>query len=84
MLAKVPGVEVLNDAFFNEFTLRLSKPARGIVRDLADRNILAGVALGRLYADDAGLENGLIVAVTETTTEEHVATLASALKEALA
>ena len=84
VLAKVPGVEVLNDAFFNEFTLRLSKPARPIVRDLADRNILAGVALGRLYADDAGLENGLIVAVTETTTEEHVATLASALREALA
>ena len=84
VLSKVPGVEVLNDAFFNEFTLRLSKPARPIVRDLADKNILAGVALGRLYANDAGLENGLVVAVTETTTEEHVATLASALKEALA
>jgi len=83
MLAQVPGVELLNDAFFNEFTLKLSKPARPIVRDLADKNILAGVALGRLYAD-AALENGLIVAVTETTTEEHVATLASALREALA
>ena len=83
LLAAVPGVEVLNDAFFNEFTLRLSKPARPIVRDLADKHILAGVALGRLYAD-ASLENGLIVAVTETTTEEHVATLASALREALA
>ncbi|MBW8744229.1 MAG: aminomethyl-transferring glycine dehydrogenase subunit GcvPA [Sphingomonas sp.] len=83
VLAQVPGVEVLNHSFFNEFTLRLSKPARPIVRDLADQNILAGVALGRLYAD-AGLENGLIVAVTETTTEEHVATLASALREALA
>jgi glycine dehydrogenase subunit 1 len=83
VLATVAGVEVLNQAFFNEFTLRLSKPARPIVRDLADKNILAGVALGRLYADDA-LEHGLIVAVTETTTEEHVATLASALQEALA
>jgi len=83
VLAAVPGVALVTDSFFNEFTLKLSKPARPIVRDLADRNILAGVALGRLYADD-GLENGLIVAVTETTTEEHVATLASALKEALA
>jgi glycine dehydrogenase subunit 1 len=83
-LARVPGVELLNDAFFNEFTLRLSKPARPIVRDLADQGILAGVALGRLYANDAGLENGLVVAVTETTTDEHVATLASALEEALA
>jgi len=43
-----------------------------------------GVALSRLYADDTGLENGLVVSVTETTTEEHVAMLASALKEALA
>ena len=83
VLAAIPGVELVNQAFFNEFTLKLSKPARPIVRDLADKGILAGVALGRLYAD-AGLENGLIVAVTETTTEEHVATLASALKEALA
>jgi glycine dehydrogenase subunit 1 len=83
-LARVPGVELLNDAFFNEFTLRLSKPARPIVRDLADQGILAGVALGRLYANDPALENGLVVAVTETTTDEHVATLASALEEALA
>jgi glycine dehydrogenase subunit 1 len=84
MLAKVPGVELLNDSFFNEFTLRLAKPSRQIVRGLADKGILAGVALSRLYADGEGRENGLIVAVTETTTEEHVATLASALKEALA
>ena len=84
ILAKVPGAEVLNDSFFNEFTLRLAKPSRQIVRDLADKGILAGVALSRLYADGDGRENGLIVAVTETTTEEHVATLASALKEALA
>ena len=83
VLAAIPGVELVNKAFFNEFTLRLSKPARPIVRDLADKGILAGVALGRLYAD-AGLENGLIVAVTETTCPEHVATLASALQEALA
>ncbi|WP_116090049.1 aminomethyl-transferring glycine dehydrogenase subunit GcvPA [Sphingomonas crusticola] len=83
VLAAVPGVELVNKAFFNEFTLRLAKPARPIVRALADRNILAGVPLGRLYAD-TGLENGLIVAVTETTTEEHVATLASALREQLA
>jgi glycine dehydrogenase subunit 1 len=83
-LAKVSGVTLLNHSFFNEFTLRLSKPARPIVRALAEKNILAGVPLGRLYPDGDGRENGLIVAVTETTTPEHVATLASALQEALA
>jgi glycine dehydrogenase subunit 1 len=83
-LAKVPGVELVNDGFFNEFTLKLSKEARPIVRALADNGILAGVSLGRLYPDVADLANGLVVAVTETTTTEDVETLASALEEALA
>jgi glycine dehydrogenase subunit 1 len=83
-LAKVPGVTLVNDAFFNEFTLRLPKESRPVVRTLAERRILAGVSLGRLYPGEAELENGLVVAVTETTTEEDVETLASALEEVLA
>jgi glycine dehydrogenase subunit 1 len=83
-LVKVPGVELVNDSFFNEFTLKLSKEARPIVRTLADNGILAGVSLGRLYPDAADLANGLVVAVTETTTTEDVETFASALEEALA
>jgi glycine dehydrogenase subunit 1 len=83
-LAKVPGVDLVNDAFFNEFTLRLSKEARPVVRILAERRILAGVSLGRLYPSEGSLENGLVVAVTETTTEDDVETLASALQEVLA
>ncbi|WP_326522765.1 aminomethyl-transferring glycine dehydrogenase subunit GcvPA [Sphingomonas sp.] len=83
-LAKVPGVELVTPAFFNEFTLRLSREARPVVRTLADRGILAGVSLGRLYPGVADLENGLVVAVTETTTPEDVATLAAALEEVLA
>ena len=35
-LAEVPGVEVLNESFFNEFTVRLPKPAAPIVEVLAD------------------------------------------------
>src|SRR3546814_7745907 len=42
-LAQVPGVMLINDAFFNEFTLELSKEARPVVRALADRGVLAGV-----------------------------------------
>ncbi|MEO5938503.1 MAG: aminomethyl-transferring glycine dehydrogenase subunit GcvPA [Sphingomonas sp.] len=83
-LSKVPGVELVNDSFFNEFTLKLSKEARPVVRDLADNGILAGVSLGRLYPGADDLANGLVVAVTETTTQEDVETLASALEEALA
>ncbi|MBN2970862.1 aminomethyl-transferring glycine dehydrogenase subunit GcvPA [Roseomonas aeriglobus] len=83
-LAKVPGVELVTPTFFNEFTLKLSKEARPIVRALADRGILAGVSLGRLYPGQDDLANGLVVAVTETTTAEDVETLATALQEVLA
>ncbi len=83
-LVKVPGVRLVNHTFFNEFTLDLGREARPIVRALADKGILAGVSLGRLYPDEAGLANGLVVAVTETTTAEDVETLAQALQEVLA
>jgi glycine dehydrogenase subunit 1 len=83
-LAKVPGVSVLNTAFFNEFTLLLPTAARPVVHQLAERDILGGVSLGRLYPDNSGLENGLIVAVTETCTAEDISAFAAALKEVLA
>ncbi|MEP0390936.1 aminomethyl-transferring glycine dehydrogenase subunit GcvPA [Erythrobacter sp.] len=80
-LAKVPGVTLLNNAFFNEFTIMLDgKPAREVVRDLADRGILGGVSLGRLYPGVERLQQALLVAVTETTTEEDVETLAAQLE----
>ncbi|MET3760435.1 aminomethyl-transferring glycine dehydrogenase subunit GcvPA [Sphingomonas sp. UYEF23] len=83
-LSQVPGVELVTTSFFNEFTLKLSKEARPIVRTLADRGILAGVSLGRLYPGEDSLANGLVVAVTETTTAEDVEILAAALQEVLA
>ncbi|WP_136163570.1 aminomethyl-transferring glycine dehydrogenase subunit GcvPA [Sphingomonas flavalba] len=83
-LARVPGVALVNTSFFNEFTLRLSKEARPVVRSLADRGILAGVSLGRLYPGVDALAGGLVVAVTETTTAEDVEALAQGLQEVLA
>ncbi|HEY0115938.1 MAG TPA: glycine dehydrogenase, partial [Allosphingosinicella sp.] len=69
---------------FNEFTLRLPRGSRQVVRDLAGRGILGGVSLGRLYPGEAALEDGLIVAVTETATGEDIRTFAAALGEVLA
>ncbi len=83
-LAEVPGVSVLNDAFFNEFTVMVPTDAREVVRRLAERQVLAGVSLGRLYPGEKSLANGIVLAVTETTTEEDIETLCSALKEVLA
>jgi glycine dehydrogenase subunit 1 len=83
-LARVPGVEMMDGPFFNEFTLTLSKEARPVVRAMAEKGVLGGVSLGRLYPGVAALEKGLLVAVTETTTAEDVDALAGALEEALA
>ena len=83
-LAAVPGVSIVNDGFFNEFTLVLPREARPVVRKLADRRILAGVSLGRLYPGVAELDHGLVVAVTETTSTDDIETLATALQEVLA
>jgi glycine dehydrogenase subunit 1 len=83
-LALVPGVEVLNTAFFNEFTITTPVESRQLVRDLADRGVLAGVSLGRLYPDGDGRETGLVLAVTETVTDEDIEALATTLQECLA
>jgi glycine dehydrogenase subunit 1 len=83
-LAKVPGISLINSSFFNEFTLVLSKDAREVVRNLADKGVLGGVSLGRLFPDAPEIGNGLIVAVTETVTPEDIETFAAALEEELA
>ncbi len=83
-LAKVPGVSLLNNAFFNEFTIMVNgKPSRELVRDLADRGVLGGVSLGRLYPGIEALEQALLVAVTETTTEDDIEALATELETLL-
>ncbi|OYU15509.1 MAG: glycine dehydrogenase (aminomethyl-transferring) [Alphaproteobacteria bacterium PA4] len=83
-LARIPGVELVTTQFFNEFTLKLPVAARSVVRKLADRQVLAGVSLGRLYPGVAALENGLLVAVTETATDADFDALEDALDEVLA
>ena len=82
-LASIPGVSVLNDAYVNEFTVILPSDAREAVAALAERGILGGVALGRLYPTESGLHGGLLVTATECTTDEDIAALVSALKEVL-
>jgi glycine dehydrogenase subunit 1 len=83
-LSRVPGVALVNDSFFNEFTLKLPKEARPIIRTLAEQGVLGGVSLGRLYPGEEGLANGLVVAVTETVEDEDVAAFAKALEGVLA
>ncbi len=83
MLGGVDGVEVVNNAYFNEFTLRLPTNAVEVVDALADRGILAGVPGGRLWPDVPEADNLLIVAATECATEEDIDRFSVALGEVL-
>ncbi len=83
-VAAIPGVAIVNDGFFNEFTLKLPKAARPVVRALAEKKVLGGVSLGRLYPGVESLENGLVVAVTEIVSDEDIDALVTALTEVLA
>jgi glycine dehydrogenase subunit 1 len=80
-LAAISGVELVNDSFFNEFTLKLPVEARPAVHAMVGKGVLGGVSLGRLYPGCAALQNGLVVAVTETTTDEDIEAFEAALKE---
>jgi glycine dehydrogenase subunit 1 len=82
-LAAIPGVRLVNDLFFNEFTLELRVEARPAVHRMVEQGVLGGVSLGRLYPDEAQLGHGLVVAVTETATDEDIDALAKALTEAV-
>ncbi|GGY54830.1 putative glycine dehydrogenase (decarboxylating) subunit 1 [Parvularcula lutaonensis] len=83
-LEAIDGVEVLNDAFFNEFTVRLPKNAGEVVDQLADQGIIAGVPGTRLWPGREETENLLIVAATELTQDSDIEALADGLKTALA
>jgi glycine dehydrogenase subunit 1 len=83
-LSAISGVSCLNDAYFNEFTVVLPGDARQVVRALADRQVLGGVSLGRLYPDAPELHRGLLVTATETTSEEDIEAFAAALEGVLA
>jgi glycine dehydrogenase subunit 1 len=82
-LAAIPGVALVNKAFFNEFTLRLPRPAGPVVEALATRGILGGIPVSRFHPERGDLAELLLVAATETVTTEDIDRLETALREAL-
>jgi glycine dehydrogenase subunit 1 len=83
-LSAVPGVSVLNDAFFNEFTIRVPGEAAETIERLAAKGVLGGVPVSRLEPDRPELRDLIVVAATEVNTEEDRAAYAAALREVLA
>jgi glycine dehydrogenase subunit 1 len=78
-LHAVPGVEVLNKSFFNEMTIRLPVPAARVVELLAKAGVLAGVPVSRLIPNDPAVENLIVLAATELTTDDDIDMLGECL-----
>ena len=82
-LARVKGVRLLSQTFFNEFAVILPRPAAEVVEELAARGILGGVPLSRFYPNYPDLTEVLLLTATETNTESDLDALVAALKEVL-
>jgi glycine dehydrogenase subunit 1 len=83
-LDAVPGVTVLNESFFNEFTIRVPGDAAALVELLAQKGVLGGVPVSRLAPERPDLADLIVVASTEVNTDEDRAAYVAALEEVLA
>ena len=65
---------------FKEFALRVGRNAKGAIRAAREHGIHPGYVLGRDYP---GLDDALLVAVTERRTPEEIDRLAAVLAKAV-
>ncbi len=80
-LDKVSGVKVKRSSpTFNEFTVQLPKNADEVVYRMINKGFACGFPLGRFYK---GMDNYLLVAVTEKRTKEEIVNFANSLEAAL-
>jgi glycine dehydrogenase subunit 1 len=69
-LTSIPGVELIfNTTFFHEFIIRLPKPVKNVLDNLATIGIQGGLDLSELYPE---LGNALLICVTETKTQQDL------------
>jgi glycine dehydrogenase subunit 1 len=82
-IERLPAVQLVNHSFFNEFTVRLPCPAAPVVEALAQKGVLGGIPISRLYPDRPELADLLLVAATETVTEDDMDRFEQALREGI-
>ncbi len=81
LIDKIPDVEVKRSSpTFNEFTVLLPKNADKVVDKMLHKGFAAGFPLGRFYQ---GMDNYLLISVTEKRTREEIESFAKALGEAI-
>lgn len=78
-LFAIDGVEpYFNGPFVREFAVKVSAGAENVIMGLVKNGLLPGINAGRWYE---GLDNCLIIAVTEKRTETEIDKLVSQIKE---
>jgi glycine dehydrogenase subunit 1 len=81
-LAALDGVEMLHEQpVVREFALRLDAPVGHVIERCQQQGVNPGYALGRDYPEH---DDGLLVAITEQRTREHIDRLAEVLGAAVA
>lgn len=82
LLSEIPGCSVRHEGpVFKEFVLETPIAGEDLVSALAERGFLAGPAMGRWYP---GMENCVLIAVTECRNEEDIQAFAEAIEKELA
>jgi len=77
-ISKIPGYSLLcNEPFFNEFAVQCPYPVSEINTELLEYGILGGYDLEPVF----GLENTMLIAVTEMNTKDEIDALYAALME---
>ncbi len=80
-LSKIPGIKMRFPApIFNEFVIELPENCDAIIKKLLKKGIVAGFPLSRYYK---GMENCLLIAVTEKRTKEEIDLFARTLGDVL-
>ncbi len=82
LLTELPGVTAcMEGPCFHERALRLPLPASTVIEALLEKDILAGLDLGRFYT---GMDDVILVCATEKRTESEMIAYRDALAEVLA
>jgi glycine dehydrogenase subunit 1 len=80
-LSRINGVQVKRSSpTFNEFTVCLPRRADEVVHRLIEKGFACGFPLGRFYK---GMDNYLLIAVTEKRTKEEICRLVNSLEAVL-